>query len=212
MRVSVHLCRAVAKFFFLTSKRPEPDSLHRYLHTLLADANPEPLLPMVDRSRDFLVPGESIGAHQKTERTIPNASVERLHLKVLCRGRPDKTGGPTCSSLRAASFPCPKPRPLAVMFAPLGLVSAPSALRSSGSQRLEGSVAAVREESQAQRNTCASRWARVLLLRQVFGEPLVDHICESFLLVASGMAETGGSAAAAEAVVDAVVAPKPRHF
>jgi hypothetical protein len=36
MRVSVHLRRAVAKFFFLTNKRPEPDAL-------LADANPEPL-------------------------------------------------------------------------------------------------------------------------------------------------------------------------
>ena len=43
MRVSVRLRRAVAKFFFLTNKRPEPDALHRSLHTLLADANPEPL-------------------------------------------------------------------------------------------------------------------------------------------------------------------------
>jgi hypothetical protein len=48
MRVSVHLRRAVAKFFFLTDKCPEPDALHRSLHTLLADANPEPLLLMVD--------------------------------------------------------------------------------------------------------------------------------------------------------------------
>jgi len=64
MRVSVHLRRAVAKFFFLTNKRPEPDALHRSLHTLLADANPEPLSLMVDRlssrlqRKNTLTPGD----------------------------------------------------------------------------------------------------------------------------------------------------------
>jgi hypothetical protein len=92
MRVSVHLRRAVAKFFFLTNKRPEPDALHRSLHTLLADANPEPLSLMVDRlssrlqRKNNLTPGDAKRQAEILARVVTrNASELPLRLSRQLR-------------------------------------------------------------------------------------------------------------------------------
>ena len=92
MRVSVHLRRAVAKFFFLTNKRPEPDALHRSLHTLLADANPEPLSLMVDRlssrlqRKNTLTPGDAKRQAEILARVVTrNASELPLRLSRQLR-------------------------------------------------------------------------------------------------------------------------------